>query len=122
MAQGEYDEGVDAGVRYTAEELEDIWAKQSNHVELASRITRQSCSFSVVEILYISTNINGICFIEDDVSSNLRSANRVLHRPLTLLVKQQLGETGVWCLPQVLNNPGETMRQVGSCQLAHRGP
>ena len=61
MAQGEYDEGADAGVRYTAEELEDIWAKQSNHVELASRITRQSCSFSFVEILYISTNINGIC-------------------------------------------------------------
>lgn len=38
MAQGEYD-SADAGVRYTAEELEDMWAKQPDHVKLASRIT-----------------------------------------------------------------------------------
>ena len=87
--------------------------EQKSYIRLLSSLT-ELYDTHMSHSIHVCTNV---VFVEDDVNNNVRSANRVLHRPLTLLVKQQLGNKAVWGFPQSSNQNGETMREVchGNC-------
>ena len=54
-----------------------------------------------------------IIISEADSTNDLTSVSRKLDQKLVLLVKQKLGETEHWMMPQRPRKEGETMRQVG---------
>ena len=57
---------------------------------------------------------------EADSTNNLTSVSRKLDQKLVLLVKQKLGETDHWMMPQRPRKEGESMRQVGAKGSSHK--
>ena len=51
-------------------------------------------------------------FTEADKEKDQKSLDRMLDRHLLLVVRQKLGTSSVWILPQGQRQEGETMRQV----------
>lgn len=80
-------------VSKTARDLQDEWKKEAAEFKLRDRLT------------------------EADKNNDERSCNRVLDRPLRLVVRQKYGEEFVWDIPTAVRREGETLRQTAERAL-----
>lgn len=77
----------------TAEEMEDEWQKEYDSFILADRET------------------------EADKKKDLTTVQQQLDKKLVLIVKQRLGKSSTWVLPQVSHQEDESMRQTAERAL-----
>lgn len=94
IKSGKVQVDFDVVTKLTAQDLKDMWKEEAAKFQLGSRIT------------------------DADKKNDIRSIQRKLEDPLTLLKEQNFGKDKLFLLPQGKHQKGETLRQTAERVLA----
>ncbi len=95
------------------------WERRQSFKHVESNIMLKFSIWMVVSIIMIIElqyfavfSHRFLLLLDADRANDTRSADRLLDKPLYLLVKQKLGTYSPWVFPQGLWREGESMREV----------